>query len=139
MAQTIFGGSPDPGDVASAENKASTFADVTAAGCSSIGAGVSDIWSGFADQAKAKGDLLEQSNYLLAAQYADQEAQFTCEKQGPRCGRVLHHLPEGDAIPTALSFETAALWLGNRYRHEDHRQRLDEKDPRKSEGQSLGT
>ncbi len=40
-------------------------------------AGVSDIFAGFGAQSKAKGDLLEQQNYQLAAKYALQEAQFT--------------------------------------------------------------
>jgi fermentation-respiration switch protein FrsA (DUF1100 family) len=40
------------------------------------GAGVSDIFQGFADQTKAKGDYAEAANYNLAADYANQEASF---------------------------------------------------------------
>jgi hypothetical protein len=60
MAQTIFGGTPDP-----------------AGAFSSASAGVSDIFAGFGAQTKAQGDLLEGQNYGLAAQLALQEAAFT--------------------------------------------------------------
>jgi hypothetical protein len=42
-----------------------------------IGAGVSDIFQGFADETKAKGDILEGQAYGEAAQLAGQNAQFT--------------------------------------------------------------
>jgi hypothetical protein len=41
------------------------------------GATVSDLFQGFADQTKAKGDYAEAANYNLAADYANQEAAFT--------------------------------------------------------------
>src|SRR5580704_5671282 len=44
---------------------------------STAGSGISDIFGGFAAQSRAKGDLLEQQNYLLAAQYAEKEAEYT--------------------------------------------------------------
>lgn len=44
---------------------------------SAIGGGVSDIFAGFGADAKAKGDLLEQQNYDLAAKLALQNVQFT--------------------------------------------------------------
>lgn len=47
---------------------ASTFTD--------IGGAVSDIFGGFAQQAKAKGDVFEKENYLLAASLAEQNKQF---------------------------------------------------------------
>jgi len=42
-----------------------------------IGAGVSDIFSGFGDIEKMKGDELEAQNYANAAVYAGQEAQYS--------------------------------------------------------------
>lgn len=50
---------------------------LSSAGVGAVGGGVSDIFAGFAAGSKAKGDLLEQQNYLLASQYAQQEAQYT--------------------------------------------------------------
>ena len=44
---------------------------------SGAGAAVSDIFAGFATQTKAAGDYAEASEYNLAADYANQEAQFT--------------------------------------------------------------
>lgn len=44
---------------------------------SDFGGAASDIFAGFGAQSKAKGDLLEQQNYQLAAQYALKEAQYT--------------------------------------------------------------
>jgi hypothetical protein len=44
---------------------------------SALGAGVSDIFSGFADETKARGDLLEAQNYDAAAQPAFQNEQYT--------------------------------------------------------------
>jgi hypothetical protein len=43
---------------------------------STAGAGVSDIFAGFGAEAKGQGDLLEQQNYLQAAKFAQQEAEF---------------------------------------------------------------
>jgi hypothetical protein len=43
----------------------------------SIGAGVSDIFAGFADETKAKGDILEGQAYGEAATLAFQNEQFT--------------------------------------------------------------
>jgi hypothetical protein len=60
--QTILGSKPDP-----------------AAGISSLGGGVSDIFAGLGAESKAEGDLLGQQNYLLAAHYADLEARYTKE------------------------------------------------------------
>jgi hypothetical protein len=39
-------------------------------------AGVSDIFSGFGEEAKGQGDLLEQQNYQQAAKFALQEADY---------------------------------------------------------------
>ena len=44
-----------------------------------IGAGVSDIFQGFADQTKAQGDLLEAQSYDVAAKLALQNEQYTKE------------------------------------------------------------
>lgn len=44
-----------------------------------IGAGVSDIFQGFADQTKAQGDILEGQAYGQAAQLALQNEQYTKE------------------------------------------------------------
>ena len=44
---------------------------------SGIGAGVSDIFQGFADETKAQGDILEGEAYGKAAQLALQNEQFT--------------------------------------------------------------
>ena len=44
-----------------------------------IGAGVSDIFAGFADLTKAQGDRLEGQAYSEAAQLALQNEQFTKE------------------------------------------------------------
>lgn len=41
--------------------------------------GVSDIFSGFGDQAKAAGDFAEATNYTLASQLATQNEQFTVQ------------------------------------------------------------
>jgi hypothetical protein len=41
-----------------------------------IGAGVSDIFQGFAAETKAKGDILEAQAYDRAAQLAEQNEQF---------------------------------------------------------------
>jgi hypothetical protein len=46
-------------------------------GISSIGGGVSDLFSGESDRAKAAGARYEEANYRLAAQFADQNAVFT--------------------------------------------------------------
>jgi hypothetical protein len=60
MAANIFGINPDPA-------KAASFG----------GSAVSDIFAGFGAQTKAAGDLLEASNYQLAAKYALQEEAYT--------------------------------------------------------------
>ena len=46
------------------------------------GQGVSDIFSGFGDMAKAKADELEQQQYSEAAAYAGQQEQFVKESTG---------------------------------------------------------
>jgi hypothetical protein len=43
---------------------------------SDLGGAVSDLFAAGGHRAKAAGDVFEQQNYLLAAQYADQEAQY---------------------------------------------------------------
>jgi hypothetical protein len=55
-----FGGGFDPGTLAK-----------------DAGGAVSDLFSASADRAKAQGDLLEKQNYLLAADLAKQNEQFT--------------------------------------------------------------
>ena len=44
--------------------------------------GVSDIFAGFGDDAKAQGAAFEEQNYTLAAQLAKQNAAFTEESTG---------------------------------------------------------
>lgn len=58
----IWGGSQGGGTIGGAFSGAST--------------GVSDLFAGIGDDAKAQGDLAEQQQYNLAAQYAGQEEQY---------------------------------------------------------------
>lgn len=53
--------------------------DATSTGASlgAAGAGVSDIFQGFAEQTKSKGDYLSAESYNEAANFANQEAAFT--------------------------------------------------------------
>jgi hypothetical protein len=44
---------------------------------SNLGGGVSDLFAAMGYKAKAAGDVFEQQNYMLAANLADQNAQFT--------------------------------------------------------------
>jgi hypothetical protein len=48
-----------------------------ASGAGATGSAISDLFAASADQSKAQGDLAEAQQYGLAAQYADQEAQYT--------------------------------------------------------------
>ena len=50
-----------------------------AGSASAAGSAVSDIFAGFAAELKAKGDIFEQQNYLLTAQYAQKEAAYTAQ------------------------------------------------------------
>lgn len=64
-----FGNGAAPSGSGGGGLSASTF--------SSIGAGVSDIFQGFADESKAQGDILEGQAYGEAAQLALQNEQYT--------------------------------------------------------------
>jgi hypothetical protein len=64
-----FGGTANPSGSQSPGIGTGTF--------SSLGAGVSDIFQGFADETKAQGDILEGQTYSEAAQLALQNEQYT--------------------------------------------------------------
>ena len=64
-----FGGTANPNSGSSGGIGSQTFSD--------LGAGVSDIFAGFAAQTKAQGDILEGQAYGEAATLAEQNAQYT--------------------------------------------------------------
>jgi len=49
---------------------------------SAAGGAVSDLFAGFGNQAKAKGDLFEAENYDLASKLATQNAEYTEQSTG---------------------------------------------------------
>jgi hypothetical protein len=66
-----------------------------------IGAGVSDIFAGFADLAKAQGDILEGQAYGEAAQLALQNEQYTKQSTAISgsavAARALHEFGSNDS------------------------------------------
>jgi hypothetical protein len=55
---------------------------------SNAGSAVSDLFAASGDKAKAQGDLLEKQNYLLAADLANQNAEFTAQSTAIQTAQI---------------------------------------------------
>lgn len=73
MAEDIFGNWINPDTVRQGGGGGISLGSSFFSG---VGGAVSDLFAAQGYRAKAKGDVFEQQNYLLAAQYADQNEQY---------------------------------------------------------------